>query len=121
LSGLNGSIAPSLSSVGTVNLRQRLSLNFVADLSAAIIVTYSGGLTDEEAGRLILNRTWMIGTDGIDVLDASAQTTGFTILGCADSDLLKGCSGADMLVGGLGADTMSGGAGSDTFKYVNEI
>ena len=112
---------PSLSSVSTVNLRQGLSLNFSAALSSPIKVTYSGGLTDEGAGRTVLNRTWMIGTDGSDVLDASSQSAGLTMLGGAGSDLLKGGSGSDVILGGLGADTITGGAASDTFKYVNEV
>lgn len=121
VSSLNGSTVPSLSSVSTVNLRQGLSLNFATAVSTPIKVIYSGTLTDEGAGRSVLNKAWMIGTDGSDVLDATSQTQGLTMLGGAGSDLIKGSSFSDVLLGGLGADTITGGAGSDTFKYVNEV
>jgi Ca2+-binding RTX toxin-like protein len=121
VSSLNASSVPSLSSVSTVNLRQGLSLNFATAVSTPIKVIYSGTLTDEGAGRSVLNKAWMIGTDGSDVLDATSQTQGLTLLGGAGSDLIKGSSYSDVLLGGLGADTITGGAGSDTFKYVNEV
>jgi hypothetical protein len=121
VSGLGGASLPGLLSVSTVNLRQGLSLNFSTAISNPIKVIYSGSLIDEGAGRSVLNKTWMIGTDGSDVLDATSQTQGLTMLGGAGSDLIKGSDRSDVLLGGLGADTMTGGAGSDTFKYVNEV
>lgn len=126
VAGLNGYNAPSLASVGSVNLRQGLSLNFVSALSGAIKLTYTGTLTDEGAGRSVLNKTWLVGTDGADLingstLSASEQISGLTLLGGAGNDSLTGGSGADVILGGLGADTLTGGKGSDTFKYVNEI
>jgi hypothetical protein len=121
VSGLNGVAVPALSSVSTVNLRQGLSLSFATAVSNPIKVTYSGNLTDEGAGRSVLNKVWMIGTDGSDVMDATSQPQGLTLLGGAGSDLIKGSSFSDVLIGGLGPDTLTGGAGSDAFKYVNEV
>jgi len=126
VAGLNGYSAPSLTSVGAVNLRQGLSLSFASSLSGSIKLTYTGSLTDEAAGRSVLHKTWLVGTDGSDaincsMLSTSEQNAGLTILGGAGNDALSGGRGADAIVGGLGADTLTGGAGSDTFKYFNEI
>ncbi len=126
VAGLNSYSAPSLTSVGAVNLRQGLSLSFTSSLSGSIKLTYTGGLTDEAAGRSVLHKTWLVGTDGSDsingsMLTASEQNAGLTILGGAGNDSLSGGRGADAISGGLGADTLTGGAGSDTFKYFNEI
>jgi len=120
--GLNDYTLPSLSGgvVALVNQRQGLQFSFGSAITDAVRIRYTGTLADE-ASRAFASKTWYIGTDGSNKLDASAETTGAILLGGVGNDTLTGGSGADTLVGGLGIDTLTGGAGSDTFKFVNEI
>jgi Ca2+-binding RTX toxin-like protein len=53
------------------------------------------------------------GTNGGDVLDGYASSTGVLVYGEGGNDEITGTGVADGLVGGRGADTISGGAGDD--------
>lgn len=54
------------------------------------------------------------GTNGNDVIDASAHTESVCILGNGGDDTITGGSNNDAIFGGLGNDTIHGGPGSDT-------
>jgi Ca2+-binding RTX toxin-like protein len=85
-------------------------------------MTYTGALKDD-SGRGLLYKTFLIGTDAQNTIDANANTTqterdnGLTIMGGAGSDTLTGSTGSDLIIGGLGSDVLRGGGGSDTFMY----
>jgi len=65
----------------------------------------------------------VIGTSGMDVLDAGARSAGTylnggfnndTLIGSAYADLLEGDDGADSIDGDAGEDVLRGGGGRDT-------
>lgn len=120
--GLNDYTLPSLSDgvAALVNQRQGVQFSFSNAITGAVRITYTGALADE-ASRGFVSKTWYVGTDGPNALDAASTTTGAILLGGSGDDTLIGGSGADTLIGGLGVDSLTGGAGSDTFKLVNEI
>jgi Ca2+-binding RTX toxin-like protein len=55
----------------------------------------------------------ILGTDGVDVLNAPSWDT--RLFGLAGNDTLNGGAGNDLLDGGAGADKMAGGAGNDSY------
>lgn len=70
-------------------------------------VDSSGALT---AADTIINVTGFSGA----LTASNIVTTGITLTGGADADVLGGTAAADTLNGGTGADTLNGGDGSDT-------
>ncbi|HEX5394359.1 MAG TPA: Ig-like domain-containing protein [Rhodocyclaceae bacterium] len=127
ITGLNGYSAPAIDggSVATSNMGQSVIFSLPHAFSGSIKISYSGTAMDE-AGRGFATKTWLVGTDGGDTLDASKlisaeQTAGVLLMGGVGNDKLIGGSGSDVLIGGMGSDTLTGGAGSDTFQYVNEV
>lgn len=107
---------PGLVSVESVNVRQGLYFGFNAEVAQAMRIDYSGTLLDE-TGRGFLHRSWGLGTDGSDTLDASSWTVAAAILGGGGNDAITGTANADLLIGGLGADRLTGGQGADRFVY----
>ena len=105
--------------ISSLNNRQSFSLEFLSTLTSAVKVEYRGSSLRDEFGRGFGHRTWGVGTDGNDILDASGwdAAEGAVLLAGAGNDVVLGTSGRDVLVGGFGADTLSGGAGSDRFVY----
>ncbi len=127
ISGLNGYTLPVLtnSSVAKVNLMQGLQFSFANSISGPIKLTYNGALTDE-IQRPLGSKTWLIGQDTGDQIDArnlsaTEQAAGVVVMGGRGNDVLRGGSGSDTVIGGLGADTLYGGLGSDVFRYANEV
>ncbi|PUE07214.1 hypothetical protein B9Z51_15275 [Limnohabitans sp. T6-5] len=111
----NGSL-PGLTSVDSVNVKQGLYFGFNGAVTEPMRIDYTGTLADE-TGRSFLHKTWGVGTDGGDTLDASTWTVAAAILGGGGNDAITGTAYADVLVGGLGADRLTGGLGSDRFVY----
>ncbi len=131
--GLDGYNLPDLGdfSLTMVYQRQGIQFSFANAITGATKVVYKGGLQDE-AGRGLASKVWLLGHDGDDTnkgdntLDGttatqSEQGLGLIILGGGGNDTITGGSGSDTIIGGMGADHLTGGAGSDTFKYVNEM
>lgn len=67
-------------------------------------------------------------TAGTNILNLSAQTESFTVIGSPSKDKITGGAGADtisagkgndIINGGVGADTLTGGAGADRFIFAN--
>jgi Ca2+-binding RTX toxin-like protein len=107
---------PGLTSVDSVNVKQGLYFGFNAAVTEPLRIDYTGTLADE-TGRGFLHKTWGVGTDGNDALDASSWTVAAAILGGGGNDAITGGANADLLIGGLGSDLLTGGLGSDRFVY----
>jgi len=60
--------------------------------------------------------TYSAGTNTVSV--AAYTTTGVTITGSENDDVIIGGAGADVITAGLGADDITGGAGNDNIKYL---
>ena len=64
---------------------------------------------------------FILGTNGPDVIDVSAQSSLYNIEGMRGADTITGGSGNDTISGGRHNDTLFGGEGDDTFLVgVNE-
>eukprot|EP01031_Cornospumella_fuschlensis_P022675 gene22675-27646_t len=111
----NGTL-PGLTSVDSVNVKQGLYFGFNAAVTESLRIDYTGTLADE-TGRGFLHKTWGVGTDSNDTLDASSWTVAAAILGGGGNDAITGGANADLLIGGLGSDRLTGGLGSDRFVY----
>lgn len=128
VSGLNAYTLPTLtnSSVAKVDLMQGLQFGFANSINGPIKLTYNGTLADE-TGRGLGSRTWLIGRDAGDTLNAATSLTateqeaGVVIMGGLGNDELRGGLGQDTIIGGIGSDTLYGGAASDVFRYANEV
>ena len=55
--------------------------------------------------------------DGVKTVNASALTSGVSIVGDSSANSIKGGKGADTIFGGAGADTVSLGGGKDIYIY----
>jgi Ca2+-binding RTX toxin-like protein len=126
ITGLDGYSVPTIGgSVASSKSGQSVLFSLTNPLAGPVKISY-GGTQADEAGRSFGIKTWLVGTSGGEVLDASQltsteQAAGAVLLGGGGNDTLTGGSGSDVLLGGLGADKLTGGAGSDTFKFVNEV
>ena len=112
-------------SATSIDLRQGVALTLSGPQVAPLKLSYTGGLVDD-AGRSFRHNTWILGTDGADVLDGAALSStekarGVSFLGGAGADQILGTSANDLIAGGLGADLLTGGCGSDTFLYRKEV
>ena len=76
---------------------------------AAPLTTGDDAASSDEAGATLLS-----GTDGDDVIDASASDVGVTILAGDGDDIVIGSSHGDHLSGGGGNDALYGRDGDDT-------
>lgn len=88
----------------------------VADNTAAISIVL--GASAESAG---VSRITLAGDSTGDLitntLSVAAYTTGATLTGSANKDVITGGAGADTITGGALADTISGGDGDDIIVY----
>jgi Ca2+-binding RTX toxin-like protein len=94
----------------------------IADLQielTGIVPLKSGDFVDLPLGFEVTDGTkaHVAGRTGNDVLRATSDPDGSTIMGNAGDDVLIGGNFADLLIGGLGDDRLTGGGGADQFRF----
>lgn len=107
---------------------------------AVLVVDLGDGCIDANGTGVVRHGKMIVGTDGPDLIDCRANTTGVVILGRSgfdsifggsgndrldggpDSDLIRGFDGNDIIQGGAGDDQLAvkggldGGAGDDVIR-----
>ena len=61
--------------------------------------------------------TTFIGSNNVDNVDKSAESSAWRFEGYSGADIFKGGSGNDVFWGAIGGDTLTGNAGQDTFYF----
>lgn len=82
-----------------------------------IVLNASGGADTAVVGVTAISLAGFenfIGSQGNDIIDASAYAVAHTLYGLGGNDTLTGSGGDDVIFGGAGDDKLYGGAGNDT-------
>lgn len=94
------------------------ALDFTSVTAGGITATFTGwedGSVSQGANSVAFdNIEHIIGTNLVDVIDASADGSGLILEGRGGDDTITGGSGADEIWGGTGADIISAGDDADT-------
>lgn len=112
----NVSTSLATSGVTTLNLNSAASnsLEFLSVAATSVVVTGDGNLTLVNASGDIINATALTGTFTVLGL---ATGGALNITGGAGDDYLQGTNAADTLTGGEGDDILFGGSGADIFIF----